>query len=42
MERIAKWFTGATGYGFIEREGGNDVFVHYYNSILLTIEATIP
>lgn len=24
-----KWFSNAKGYGFIEREGGKDVFVHY-------------
>jgi len=24
-----KWFNGAKGFGFIEREGGADVFVHF-------------
>ena len=31
-ERISgtvKWFNGDKGFGFIEREGGKDVFVHF-------------
>ncbi len=28
-----KWFNSSKGYGFITREAGDDVFVHYKNII---------
>ena len=28
-----KWFNSSKGYGFIQRESGDDVFVHYQSIV---------
>lgn len=29
LQGTVKWFSAEKGYGFIEQENGNDIFVHF-------------
>ncbi len=33
VEGTVKWFNNSKGYGFIQREGAEDVFVHYQSIV---------
>ncbi|HBY96137.1 MAG: cold shock domain-containing protein [Ardenticatenaceae bacterium] len=34
IQGVVKWFNNAKGYGFIQPEQGDDVFVHYSDIVM--------
>lgn len=37
-----KWFNDEKGFGFIEREGKTDIFVHFQNIVMVGHKTLLP